>query len=147
MSLSRIALLAAFLTGSLYGGLGCAQGPETARIPASDSRAIASPEDAPSSPLARAGSLRVRRPHSLDTLDLRSLSSGRAAAHRAAWVDPGILWYEEPASGTNMPILTPRADVDPEMIRPGTLQQGQPLKWRREKDDAAEDDSMGRGRR
>lgn len=39
-------------------------------------------------------------------------------ARRAAHMDPGILWYVEPPAGTDMPIIRPRENVDPEMVRP-----------------------------
>lgn len=37
-------------------------------------------------------------------------------ARRAARVDPGILWYTEPPSGTDMPTITPPKNVDPGML-------------------------------
>lgn len=42
-----------------------------------------------------------------------------SSAARAARVDPGILIYTEPPAGTDMPILRPPEDVDPEMVWPG----------------------------
>lgn len=37
-------------------------------------------------------------------------------ARCAARVDPGILWYVEPPSGTDMPTITPPKLVDPDML-------------------------------
>lgn len=41
-----------------------------------------------------------------------------SAAVRASRIDPGILIYTDPPSGTNMPTLEPPKHVDPEMIWP-----------------------------
>jgi hypothetical protein len=115
--MSRLVPIVVLLVGGSVGGLGCTQalGPAITSASAPDQRRKPDRESTarPDSPELSAA---IPAPLAHDSLQGRA--NERAEALEAAQVDPGVLMYMEPPSGTNMPIQVPPKNVDPEMVWP-----------------------------
>lgn len=122
MSSTKLIPLALLLAGSLWGLYSYAQQPReidtvAATGPAVPHQGRTEALAGPRIPPLSGDTSIVPFSWMADSLEERFASD--SAAVQAARVDPGILIYTDPPSGTDMPTLTLPENVDPEMVRPG----------------------------